>query len=508
MLVANLNNRFITAYNKYLNWYITVSNPTFVLTQPQLIVDNKAAGKVRDLVDQGLLTDLIWYWDTTFIQHVVSGKSGGTYCLVKNQDFTLFHYQGADSLRPLASSNVSQGIYFDGVDDTYYLYSSGAIESSLTSFTISFWVQAGKAITLVSEATSGVTGTSGQSYLFDPPYGTDPNAGVGVSVGWNGIQVFEHAGAYAPCLAKFDGTVGLDWNHGAIVCDNKQYKIYLNGELVRTGLTTNKTAIRLIYSLAVNFNAWNSFYKGSVNEVGMFSKALSTSEVANLYRVGLVKSAYSPKILRTSLVFWLDFASAIGSVNGTGCRDLSGNERNGTLNGNTVYSSANSGVMVFDGNSDYIQISGTLSSIRGTYIAWIKRNGSQSNYCGIFFSRDTNVSGLIIVDNKLYYTWNNNFWNWDSGLTIPDNEWCMVSISITSTAATLYIHKASGVSSVTNTATHGTATMSDIKLGVDDFSLTGRAFKGSIGKFYIYTNSLNSTELGSIFDNTKQNYLG
>lgn len=66
---------------------------------------------------------------------------------------------------------------------------------------------------------------------------------------------------------------------------------------------------------------------------------------------------HSPRIVTSGLVLYLDAANK-KSYPGTGniWTDLSGNGNNGTLVNGVAYSNTNSGMLVFDGVNDYVQI--------------------------------------------------------------------------------------------------------------------------------------------------------
>ena len=87
------------------------------------------------------------------------------------------------------------------------------------------------------ESTSGTSGNSGQRYAIYPNHGgygplSGPNVGAGVSVGTNGISVFEHTGNYIPSLLVYDAPI-IGWTHVAVVYTNRQPRLYVNGSLVR-----------------------------------------------------------------------------------------------------------------------------------------------------------------------------------------------------------------------------------------------------------------------------------
>jgi hypothetical protein len=207
-------------------------------------------------------------------------------------------------------------------------------------------------------------------------------------------------------------------------------------------------------------------------------------------------------VVTTGLQLYLDAGNASSySGSGTAWNDLSGNSRNGTLTNGPTYSATNGGSIVFDGSNDYVQCTGSLTVTAATFVAWIKRNGNQGAYDGILFSRGTVTTGMNFssYSNQLGYHWNDagNTYNWSSGLVVPDATWCMVAVSITSTAATAYLCQTSGTTTATNTVSHGSSLLDDIKLALDD--ALARYFNGNIAIAQLYNIALSSDQVSQNF---------
>jgi len=206
-------------------------------------------------------------------------------------------------------------------------------------------------------------------------------------------------------------------------------------------------------------------------------------------------------VVTTGLQLYLDAGQAASySGSGTTWTDLSGNGRNGTLTNGPTYSSADGGSIVFDGTNDYVQCTGSLTATAATFVAWIRRNGNQGQYDGILFSRGTNITGMDFqLSNQLGYTWNNavNTYNWNSGLIVPDLTWCMIAVSVTSSSATAYLCQSSGITSATNTVSHTSTTLDDIKIAFDDAA--ARYFAGNIAIAQLYNIALSAEQVAQNF---------
>ena len=207
-------------------------------------------------------------------------------------------------------------------------------------------------------------------------------------------------------------------------------------------------------------------------------------------------------VVTTGLQLYLDAGNASSySGSGTAWNDLSSNSRNGTLTNGPTYSATNGGSIVFDGSNDYVQCTGSLTVTAATFVTWIKRNGNQGQYDGILFSRGTSVTGMDLqVSNQIAYTWNNavNTYSWQSGLIVPDATWCMIAVSVTSTAATAYLCQASGITTATNTVSHTSSVIDDIKIAWDDAA--ARYFNGNIAIAQLYNIALSAGEVSQNFE--------
>ncbi len=149
-------------------------------------------------------------------------------------------------------------------------------------FAVDFWAWPAADASLRVEATNGVTGNSGQRYLVAPQWGAvwgAGHAGAGVSVGRNGIGVFEYANGYLPSLLTWTGELS-GWTHVAVVYSNRTPRLFLNGQLARAG---RGSAMTFVHPSASGFGG-NSFglYAGRSWNYRVWNRALSPAEIALL----------------------------------------------------------------------------------------------------------------------------------------------------------------------------------------------------------------------------------
>ncbi len=181
-----------------------------------------------------------------------------------------------------ASGFVGQAFSFNGVNQ-FVTNPVPVLTNILNSYTMEFWAKPAATRQTTSESTSGTGGTAGQRYAIFPNNGRFGAAGAGVSVGTNGISVFEHASLYLPSVLVYDVAI-TNWVHVAVVYSNQQPSLYLNGSRVRIGLVSTHASSP---STCLGENGLNyGYYAGLLDEVSIYDRALSATEVFSIYSAG------------------------------------------------------------------------------------------------------------------------------------------------------------------------------------------------------------------------------
>lgn len=214
----------------------------------------------------------------------------------------------------------------------------------------------------------------------------------------------------------------------------------------------------------------------------------------------------------SGLVGYWDAGNSASYSGGTTWTDLSGNSRTGTLTNGPTFSADRGGKVVFDGTDDRVAVSGSLSVSSATFLAWVRRDGTQVSYAGLMASRnglggspgdDVNAMTLLGTTHKLGYVWEAQpgTYDWDSGLVVPDNQWCMTAVAVSSSSAVAYLGTSSGVSSATNSVSHAATTINALDLGCDRVATnTLRSWKGDGAVFMLYNRALSASEITQNFN--------
>ena len=209
---------------------------------------------------------------------------------------------------------VGQCFSFDGGNGCIMNTNTPPLTNVQNSFTIEFWAYPTKSFIFQPEG--GGLGISGQSYVTFPEYGnTTGGAGAGVSVGTNGISVLEHAAGYLPSLLSYTNPI-VGWTHIAVVYSNKQPTLYVNGIHVRTGLTSAKNFVFPGKNLGSSYGSSGAQYKtygpykGLVDEVSIYNRALGSNEIASLYSAGSAGKCPAPPTITSQPVSLTNLAGA------------------------------------------------------------------------------------------------------------------------------------------------------------------------------------------------------
>jgi len=243
----------------------------------------------------------------------------------------------------LGGGMLSKVLQFDGVDDHVDV---GPVFSSVSAdFTMELWVNPNHTRATTPEQNSGDYGGTGQRYAIFPMHGAaggygDGHAGAGISVGTNGISVFEHTAFYLPSPLVYDAPV-IGWNHIALVYQNNQPSLYLNGTLVHTGMMST-----YIVHPSADISGIYGYFGGMIDEVRVWNFARTQSEIQSTMNTHLTGS-------ETGLVGYWPFDEGAGTTTS----DQSGHNNTGTLANGPVWITSSLGgsfSAVTDANGNYV----------------------------------------------------------------------------------------------------------------------------------------------------------
>jgi hypothetical protein len=198
------------------------------------------------------------------------------YCTIKDKNVY-------NKMRILGSKGSDySAAYFDGVNDYINISSSGDWYN-VNSFTMEFWAKPTHTRNVTSESSTGISGTNAQRYAISASWGglaSLNRAGVGVSVGTNGISVFYHADNYMPSPIVHQMTIS-DWTHIAVTgykidATNYQTFLYVNGAYIKGSILTERT----LYPSGFRFGGEGyGWYGGGLDEIRIWSVVRTQQQI-------------------------------------------------------------------------------------------------------------------------------------------------------------------------------------------------------------------------------------
>ena len=279
--------------------------------------------------------------------------------------------------------------------------------------------------------------------------------------------------------------------------------------MVSNGTCSNTSSVTTIYSCGKTSEGKMSPITSSTTLVAISGEINSTYGVDER---GLILNSIAP--VTTGLILYLDATkSASYGGSGTTWNDISGQSPAGsaTLVGNPPFAS---GSFTFGSNMNASTSKTYTISNQLTLIAWVNPSQTQGSYTGVIVRRTdpsflSGATGMFLSGNILHYDWDNTQWSWRSNLTVPNNQWSMIVLSVKESALTVYLCNASGIYSESRGTGHGSLTSkgaTNFHIGYDPYNTGGRAFIGKMGTAMVYSVGLSTADITSIFNDQKASF--
>lgn len=204
--------------------------------------------------------------------------------------------QSVNSQQPIYTPAPTNGsspasLRFDGTDDVMAL----AAPFGTNDFSLVFVARGRATHEIDAASTSGVGGTTGQRYFFGATHGGATASGMGISMGTNGMSVYEHGDGYMPALASMAGSFGSAYQVLGVRYRNKTPDLFWQGILASAGLQSPRSSVSAPTTLGSGaYGAW----PGELSELLLYNRSLTDSEMLGLQRY-LAEAYRLP--LRTSL---------------------------------------------------------------------------------------------------------------------------------------------------------------------------------------------------------------
>ena len=227
--------------------------------------------------DAGLLG--LWTFDSPTVSNgSVSDMSGNSNTAQLN---------GSPSI---VAGQISQAVYLNGTNQ--YVSTAQPFNANLsTNFTLSAWVN------MTSMSPTGVTPIVQVGQCASGGMGTAGETAVGLNLRSGVAELYRYDGALETKL-DFPWTPSMGtWTHILIVDNAGTVSLYANGAQVGSSQST-ATSFGAI-SLPLQIGKWQfsgscgttAFFSGSIDDVRVYSRALSSSDVSALYTAGVAHTS-------------------------------------------------------------------------------------------------------------------------------------------------------------------------------------------------------------------------
>ena len=328
---------------------------------------------------------------------------------------------------------------------------------------------------------------------------------------------------------------------------------YIDGQPIGSGASLSSNAYNgtnAKSTIGAEFNPSNSTYQlhtnGSIDQVRIFNKALSSGEVTTLYG-----ETYASSTVSTTDIFDDNSAIALyqldGNANDTGgsfgslvsspkidldvdgytsgsVSDLSGNGNVATLNGNVIYGTDPNGGGYFklDGASDYLQISASTdfnSATNFTLEGWFKPNNlTATDHLFTIYDLQTSTDRKFVLrlndaDGDLDFTsYANNgsaavvLITSNTSVRVIANQWNHIALSYTNNGTVEAFINGKSAGSTTASASVNTSGVGDLYIGVLNDYIGSYDFDGKVGDIRFYDSALSSSQIVQNFNASKGEY--
>ena len=285
---------------------------------------------------------------------------------------------GGTTLTSDRFGNANKAYQFDGTSG-YIINSS--FPTNYTAYSFTGWVK------------SDLTSTN-QGCFYTQTGNTSSSGGenssIGVSFFGTNVNARHRLGNYILMAIDF-APLEQTWNFYASTWDGLYLRVYKNGVFIDSAYYPTITTITTKFLIGSAYTGAPSyFFQGKLDDVAVYNRALTPSEIAVMYSQSTV--SLPPWLPSNGLVAWYPFN---GNAN-----DESGNNRNGTINSGVTlttdrFGNANSAYN-FNGTSGYIRNDAFPTTLGGyTYFGWYKSELTSYADCNAYTQTGFNASGEV-----------------------------------------------------------------------------------------------------------------
>lgn len=388
------------------------------------------------------------------------------------------------------TGEVGQAMSFDGTDDTVTV---NDFPDPNSAYSFDAWVYWKGRASVTHDAILVRTQDSGGS-------GADSYAMFIFAD--NGIYSLYNVIGETTTLNTPPGSVPInEWFHVAQTFDGSTLKVFINGQL-QASTSASRTPTTDLLAFGTRLGTQHPI-NGLLDEIEIFSRALSDAEVLDIYAAGAQGKCRSCVLAPDGMTHWWP-------ANGT-AKDVQGTN-DGTLQGNTTFAAGEvDQAFTFDGNGDYVDVGDVDLSTTFTIDAWLNP-ASLPGAAAMILSKDDGVGRsynlYIFLDGGLYlevFNSGGQLTQYSTGPgVITANVWQHVAVTYDGNAGSgekvkFYLN-GDPLSASANVDTGGSPNDTSLAARIGIAGGDGYAFHGLIDELEIFARVLTPFEIQQIFD--------
>jgi hypothetical protein len=245
-----------------------------------------------------------------------------------------------------------RALYFDGSND--YVSIADANSLDVSDLTIAFWFKPAATLSSATGRKDFLVKYLSYWIILNYP-SNDGKLVLTTGTGTNSIRTTNTS------------WTADTWYHFAATISGTTGTIYINGVRNSSGSVDVPSVNASTLSFGGSLDA-GTYPNITMDDVRLYSRAITSSEVSRLYQQGSAKRA---SVNTTGLVGWWRFNEGSGTL----ARDDSGKANNGTLTGGPVWTTGKYGNgLSFDGSNDFVTIphNSALEPSQISVSGWLK----------------------------------------------------------------------------------------------------------------------------------------
>jgi hypothetical protein len=272
-------------------------------------------------------------------------------------------------------------------------------------------------------------------------------------------------------------------------------ELYVNGVLqgsVAAAITLSGV-VGIGYGAQTDAPGYFDNFDGDIFGVAIYDKLLSAGEIAMS-----ADRYFNPiEITDPDLLIYYDFETGSGNV----AIDQSGHSNHGYFAGSPEWTTGIFGgcLSLDQTRADYVETRVPLGIVTNTVSVsgWVKHDAAPTAWSGILTHRGTSPGclGLQHDGKQLKYMWGaDQYWQFNSGLMIPNGEWYFAALTISPTQGKLYLNGLA--QTATNVAEHVPTNFDKlISVGRDIGFGTNRLMTAMIDEVRLYNRTLTDVDI-------------